>query len=54
MYTVVAFYKFVTLSDLETKRAGLLKYCQDRQLKGTILLATEGINGTIAAKELKK
>ena len=48
MYIVVTFYKFVALSNLEIRRAALLKYCQDRQIKGTILLATEGINGTIA------
>ena len=47
-YTVVTFYKFVSLSDLETRRKSLLKYCQERQIKGTILLAKEGINGTIA------
>ncbi len=47
-YTVVTFYKFVSLADLETRRESLLKYCQDQQIKGTILLAKEGINGTIA------
>jgi UPF0176 protein len=50
-YTVVTFYKFVSLSDLETRRKSLLKYGRDRQIKGTILLATEGINGTIAGNE---
>jgi UPF0176 protein len=50
-YTVVTFYKFVSLNDLETRRKSLLKYCQYRQIKGTILLATEGINGTIAGNE---
>ncbi|MGF1541761.1 MAG: rhodanese-related sulfurtransferase [Pleurocapsa sp.] len=50
-YTVVTFYKFVSLADLEIRRESLEKYCQDRQIKGTILLATEGINGTIAGNK---
>jgi UPF0176 protein len=50
-YTVVTFYKFVSLTDLETRRESLRKYCQAREIKGTILLATEGINGTIAGKQ---
>ena len=27
------------------------KFCQDNQIKGTILLATEGINGTISSSK---
>ncbi len=50
-YTVVTFYKFVSLADLETRRESLLKYCQERQIKGTILLAKEGINGTISGSK---
>jgi UPF0176 protein len=45
---VVTFYKFVRLPDFREKQAPLLNYCQNQQLKGTILLAQEGINGTIA------
>jgi UPF0176 protein len=47
-YIVATFYKFVTLSDLKTRKAGLLDFCREHQLKGTIILASEGINGTIA------
>ncbi|MGH2416055.1 MAG: rhodanese-related sulfurtransferase, partial [Microcystaceae cyanobacterium] len=45
---VATFYKFVRLSDLADKKASLLSYCQARKLKGTILLALEGINGVIS------
>ena len=45
-----AFYKFVEVSDYETLRAPLLAQCEARNVKGTILLATEGINGTIAGR----
>jgi len=43
-----AFYKFVELADFKTLKEPLLAYCEERSVKGTILLAAEGINGTIA------
>ncbi|WGT68019.1 oxygen-dependent tRNA uridine(34) hydroxylase TrhO [cyanobacterium endosymbiont of Epithemia clementina EcSB] len=45
---VATFYKFVTLTDFETKQKPLLELCYQKAIKGTILLAQEGINGTIA------
>ena len=46
-YLIATFYKFVTISNLEAIRAQILTWCQ-QQIKGTIILAEEGINGTIA------
>jgi UPF0176 protein len=47
--TVVAtLYKFVSLPDYQQLQKPLLSFCQEHAIKGTILLATEGINGTIA------
>ena len=43
-----AFYKFVELPDYAAIREPLLALCNARAVKGTILLAAEGINGTIA------
>lgn len=45
---VVTFYKFVTLANLEKRQSSLLTFCTQHMIKGTVLLATEGINGTIA------
>lgn len=45
---VVTFYKFVKLADISDRQLSILSYCQAQGVKGTILLATEGINGTIA------
>lgn len=45
---VAALYKFVTLEDFHALREPLLDCCQRAEIKGTILLAREGINGTIA------
>lgn len=47
-FVVVTFYKFVHLSDCVKLQRSLLDYCFAQQIRGTILLATEGINGTIA------
>jgi UPF0176 protein len=45
---VAALYEFVTLKDFHALREPLLDCCQRAEIKGTILLAREGINGTIA------
>ena len=50
-YTVAAFYKFVPLSDLAAKKSKILASCQEKGIKGTVILAEEGINGTIAGSE---
>jgi UPF0176 protein len=47
-YLVSSFYKFVRLTDLEQKKEDWLAYCQQKGVRGTILLASEGINATIA------
>jgi UPF0176 protein len=43
-----ALYKFVRLEDFAAMKAPLLACCEEHSVKGTILLAAEGINGTIA------
>jgi UPF0176 protein len=48
MIVVATFYKFVQLADFAQKRVPLWTYCESQAVKGTILLAAEGINGTIA------
>lgn len=45
---VAALYKFVSLPDYSELQAPLLNCCQLQDIRGTILLAPEGINGTIA------
>jgi UPF0176 protein len=47
---VAAFYKFVAIDDPEAVRAHLYDVCAAEGVKGTILLAHEGINGTISAE----
>ena len=45
---VAALYHFTEISDYRALRAPLLALCRDWQLRGTLLLAAEGINGTVA------
>ena len=40
----ISAYKFVALHDIQTLREGLLVQALGLQLKGTVLLAQEGIN----------
>jgi UPF0176 protein len=50
-YLTAALYKFVDLPDWKDLREPLLACCEANQVKGTLLLAREGINGTIAGPE---
>lgn len=47
-YIVCALYKFVTLENYEAMRQPLLDAMLENHIKGTLLLAAEGINGTIS------
>src|SRR3984957_19629376 len=47
-YKVAAFYQFAALPDFRALREPLRAICADLDLKGSVLLAREGINGTLA------
>jgi UPF0176 protein len=47
----VAFYQFVTLSDLTALREEFRALTEDLPLRGTILLSEEGINGMLSGEE---
>lgn len=49
-WVIAALYKFVALPDYRSLRDPLLERCQANGLCGTLLLAAEGINGTIAGR----
>jgi UPF0176 protein len=48
MIRVAAFYRFARFDDPEALRVSLAARCAAEGIKGTLLLAREGINGTIA------
>jgi len=49
--TVCALYKFVRLENFQDLKSPLLNVMEENNVKGTLLLALEGINGTIAGEE---
>lgn len=48
MYIIAALYHFTRFDDPAALRSDLLALCMAEEVKGTLLLAGEGINGTIA------
>jgi len=48
--TVCALYKFVTLDNYEQIQASMHEKLVEHNIRGTLLLANEGINGTISGK----
>jgi UPF0176 protein len=49
-YKVATFYQFVALPDFRELREPLRAVCAALKLKGSVLLAHEGINGTLAGE----
>ena len=50
-FKVAAFYQFAALPDFRELREPLRAICAGLGLKGSVLLAHEGINGTVAGSE---
>jgi len=48
VFQVAAFYKFYDLMNLDNTQKSFHDFLSKQKIKGTILLATEGINGTVA------
>jgi len=48
---IAALYQFARFDDPKTLRAPLLALCEENGVRGTLLLAREGINGTIAGSD---
>ncbi len=45
---ITTFYHFINFPQVEDLKEPLLTFCKEHELKGTILLAREGINSTIS------
>jgi UPF0176 protein len=50
MIVIATFYKFNPFPEYEAQRAPLRALCRETRVKGSILFAAEGVNGTIAGK----
>ena len=51
MFTVFGFYKFKKIKFLKKNKSLFQKEISKKNVKGTIILSAEGINGTIAGKK---
>jgi UPF0176 protein len=51
LYKVAAFYQFAVLPDFRALREPLYAICAASGVKGSVLLAAEGVNGTLAGPE---
>jgi len=49
---VASFYRFLDLQDPQGFRQRLQALCEEQQLLGTVLVAGEGFNGTLAGEQL--
>lgn len=47
LFTVATFYAFLDLGDLNVAKVNFLSFMKENNIKGTILLAKEGINATV-------
>ncbi len=48
---VAALYQFTRFPDVESLKAPLLALCEELGIRGTLLLAKEGLNGTVAGSD---
>lgn len=53
MWTVAALYRFVEITDLPAMQAEIKAACEANDICGTLLLAPEGVNGTIGGVGVK-
>ena len=50
MFEVVGFYKFVKISYLKKNQKVLLETLKKKNIRGSIIISKEGVNGTISGK----
>ena len=50
MFEVLSFYKFVKITSLKKNKDFIQKFLTKNKIRGTIIIAKEGLNGTISGK----
>ena len=50
-FTIITFYQFKVILNKQYNYLQLINFCKFNKIKGTIILADEGINGTLAGLE---
>ena len=56
MFNVLGFYKFIKITSLKKNKDFIQKLLINNNIRGTIILAKEGLNGTVSGKsgDIKK
>ena len=49
LFTIISFYQFKKTTNTTKLRTSLKDICKFNKIRGTIIIAEEGINGTLAA-----
>ena len=47
-FKIMAFYEFAKIDDLSYMTERIKSYCKEENIRGTVIVAPEGINGTLA------
>ena len=47
-FTIITFYQFINIKEIDNLQILLKEFCSFNKIKGTIILAEEGINATLA------
>ena len=50
MFNIFGFYKFKKINNLKKLKKKLENNLKDYRISGTIIISSEGVNGTISAK----
>ena len=53
MYKIFGFYKFKKIKNIKLLKKNLKNFIEEEQVRGAIIISTEGINGTISFKPTK-
>ena len=53
MYKIFGFYKFKKIKNIKLLKKNLKNFIEEEQVRGTIIISIEGINGTISFKPTK-
>ena len=51
MYYISGFYKFKKISNLKKYKKSMQVYFNNKDIRGSIIISKEGINGTISTKK---
>ena len=53
MYKIFGFYKFKKIKNIKLLKKNLKNFIEEEQVRGTIIISIEGVNGTISCNPTK-